>query len=102
MEHVPAVQFKSSNKAGALKMLDAIDHAKGAFSTMTSLTVDAVSSCTRDTEGGWIVSLDAVESAARMGDNDLLVTYEVCISDAGELLKFRRTRRYHREDQDQS
>ncbi len=102
MEHVPAVQFKSSNKAGALKMLDAIDHAKDAFFAMTNLTVDAVSSCEKETDGGWNVMLDAIESAARMGDNDLLVTYEVRLSDVGELLKFTRIRRYHREDRDQS
>ena len=99
MEHVPPVQFKSSNKAGALKMLDAIELAKSAFASMTTLNVDAVSSCMRDAEGGWIVSLDGIESAARMGDNDLLVTYEVQLSDIGELQKFSRIRRYHREDQ---
>lgn len=102
MEHAPAVQFKTSNSAGTLKLLDAIDHAKTAFAAMTNLKVDAVSRCERTPDGQWHIFLDAIESHARMGDNDLLVTYEVELNDTGDATKFARVRRYHREDRDQS
>lgn len=81
-------------------MLDAMGQAKGAVAEMTGLKVDAVSRCVKEDDGSWAVTIDVVESAARMGDNDLLSAYELQLSPDLELLNFARLKRYHREDRD--
>lgn len=85
-----------------LSMMAAIRVARDALATMTALDFDSVGRCERRGDGGWIVHLDVIESVARMGDNDLLATYAVDIDAEGEPLQVNRTRRYHREDRDQS
>ena len=39
-------------------------------------------------------------SHARLGDNDLLATYEMSLAPSGEVTAFNRLRRYHREDRE--
>lgn len=85
-----------------LSMMQAIAQAKAAIASLTVLTFDAVGRCERQPDGGWIVALDLIESMARMGDNDLLATFEVELDPSGEPVNMMRTRRYHREDRDQS
>ena len=102
MEHAPSAQFKTGSRSGGLKLLEAIDQAKTAFAAMTPLKIDGVSRCERAPDGQWHIFIDAVESRARMGDNDLLVSYEVELNDTGDVTKFARVRRYHREDRDQT
>ncbi|MEL6685914.1 MAG: gas vesicle protein GvpO [Pseudomonadota bacterium] len=84
----------------ALTMLGAIDAAKTAIGQMTGQQVDAIVQCSRADGGDWTVAVDVIESFARMGDNDLLTTYEVQINTQADLVNFNRVRRYHREDQD--
>jgi len=103
MKPEPNDMFKTS-KAGPARfsMITAIGVAKEAVASMSVLDFDSVGRCERRAEGGWTVHLDLIESIARMGDNDLLATYEVEIDAEGEPLQVSRTRRYHREDRDQS
>ncbi|WP_299881893.1 gas vesicle protein GvpO [uncultured Sulfitobacter sp.] len=101
MKHEAKVQFDASPAKGdGLSMMDAIGRARTAIGTMTGLDIDAVVHCAKSSAEGasWAVTLDVVESRARMGDNDLLSAYEVQLDAAGELLHFERLRRYHRED----
>ena len=81
-------------------MLEAIKEAKAAVVEMTGLEPDSVAQCQRSDDGGWRIAIDVIESNARMGNNDLLATYEVNISNAAELTGYNRLRRYHREDRD--
>jgi hypothetical protein len=69
---------------------------------VTDLPVLAVTRCARSGEGGWIVALELLESAARMGDNDLLTCYEVQFDPLGEVSGIARVGRYHREDRDRA
>ena len=101
MKHQPKAQFADDMEGPpALGMMEAIAAAKTAVTEMTGLEIDAVASCSRGDDLHWNVAIDVIESLARMGDNDLLVTYEVQISAGSELLNFARIRRYHREDRD--
>lgn len=84
----------------ALTMLDAIDAAKAAIGAMTGQQIDAIVQCSRADAGDWTVAIDVIESFARMGDNDLLTTYQVQLNAKADLLNFNRLRRYHREDQE--
>ena len=78
-------------------MIEAMSAARRSAALVLDLPVDAVASCVR-AEEGWQVVLDVIESAARMGDNDLLATYELRLSAGGEVTGFNRTGRYHRDD----
>jgi len=101
MKHEENVQFKTAQMdGGEPNMLDAIVAAKSAVSSMTGQPVDSVVECTWLEESGWSVSIDVVESHARLGDNDLLATYQVEIDSNAELTRFSRLRRYHREDRE--
>jgi len=66
------------------------------------LDFDSIGACEKRADGGWTIAVDVIESVARMGDNDLLATYSVQIDAEGDLVNLTRTRRYHREDRDQS
>ena len=103
MKHELTAAFKApENGPAGLSMKGAIGVAKEAVASLTILEFDSVGRCERRAEGGWTVMLDLIESVARMGDNDLLATYEVQIDADGEPVQVSRTRRYHREDRDQS
>jgi hypothetical protein len=80
-----------------LALTDAMTLARRAVALFTELQVDTVVSCAKK-EGGWLVVVDAIESAARMGDNDMLATYHVTLSMDGEVEGFERTGRYNRAD----
>lgn len=48
-----------------------------------------------------MVKIDVIEALARMGDNDLLATFEIEMDCDGESLRIERIGRYRREDRDQ-
>lgn len=103
MKHQPKSQFAGDQTDGAaLSMKEAIAEAKVAVTDMTGLGIDSVSFCARSEDLTWRVAVDVIECVARMGDNDLLATYEVQIAPDRTLLQFSRLRRYHREDKDNS
>jgi hypothetical protein len=102
MKQDMAIPYPPAKEVPRLSMMQAIAQAKAAIATLTVLQFDAIGRCERQTEGGWIVALDLIESMARMGDNDLLATFEVELDAGGEPVNMMRTRRYHREDRDQS
>lgn len=103
MQQNSGASHKSVASGGPrLSMMDAIVQAKTAVATMTVLQFDQIARCERQPDGGWTVVIDVVESVARMGDNDLLASYEVRIDAEGEPVNVARTRRYYREDRDQA
>jgi hypothetical protein len=79
-------------------LYNAIAAARRCAEQFTGLPFDGIAASGRHADGGWRVVIDVVESAARMGDNDLLAVYEVLLTDHGELTGFARLGRYHRED----
>jgi hypothetical protein len=81
-----------------LTLIEAIGLARRTAAQLTELPVDGIAESGRHADGGWRVLVDVVESAARMGENDLLATHEVILSPEGDLTGFSRLRRYHRED----
>jgi len=79
-----------------MTLLEAITSAREAVKHLTGLPVDQVVQSGK-WEGGWRIQVDVLESRARMGDNDLLATYEVLLDAGGELVGFNRIGRYNRE-----
>jgi hypothetical protein len=98
MADIPSARdFKEAGIA-PLGMAGAIQRARDELAQLTDQKVDAVTRAARTPEGGWTIAMDLIESIARMGDNDLLTTYELEIDAAGALTGMSRLARYRRED----
>ncbi|ETX29352.1 gas vesicle protein GvpO [Roseivivax isoporae] len=86
--------------AGArpLTLAQALARGRAAMAEITTAPIDAVTRFEAESDGGWHAVIDVIEVPARMGDNDLLCTYDIALDAQGDLAGFRRTARYHRED----
>jgi hypothetical protein len=73
-----------------------IQRAKREVSQLTGLKPETVTSLAPDGDEQWIVRVEALEVSRVPSTMDVLGTYEVTLSNDGELVGFRRTRRYHR------
>jgi Gas vesicle synthesis protein GvpO len=69
--------------------------AKDAVAAITGFKADAVTRCEAK-DGGWYVIVDVLESKARVGDNDLISTYELIMDAKAEITAYKRLRRYYR------
>lgn len=98
MADIPSVKDFEEAGITPLGMAGAIQRARDELAVMTDLQVDAVTRAERRPDGGWIINIDLIESIARMGDNDLLITYELQIDETGALIGMSRLARYRRED----
>ena len=78
-----------------MKPAELIKEAKEAVAQLTGLTVETVSGLDRDGDG-WVVTVEALELERVPKTMDVLGTYEVTLSDDGELNGFSRRGRYHR------
>jgi hypothetical protein len=79
-----------------VKAAELIELAKRQVAELTGLKSETVSSFARDGDKNWIVKVEALELTRVPSTMDVLGTYEVTISNDGELVGFRRARRYHR------
>ena len=79
-----------------MKAVELIEQAKRQVADLTGLKPETVSSFSRDGDENWIVKVEALELTRVPSTMDVLGTYEVTISNDGELVGFRRARRYHR------
>lgn len=93
----PTKEFSAANVA-PLTMAGAIQRARDELGVLTGLEVDAISRAERSSENGWTIVIDLIEGIARMGDNDLLSTYQLELDDSGAVTGMSRLHRYHRED----
>ena len=66
------------------------------LSEITGREAQSVTSLERGEDGGWIVTVELVELSRMPETDDLLGLYEVELDDDGELLSYRRVRRYVR------
>ncbi|MEM6739106.1 MAG: gas vesicle protein GvpO [Pseudomonadota bacterium] len=82
-----------------IALIEALAIARKATAELTGLPIDGIVASDADGQGGWHVTVDAIEGAARMGENDLLAAYSVQIGGDGALLGYRRLRRYRREEE---
>lgn len=98
MEHSPPSAFKSDRSKTEIGLIEAICKAKDTVADIAGLRVDAVAHCERNEDHSWKVIIDVIESNARMGDNDLISSYEVRLGATGQVLFCSRIRRYRREE----
>lgn len=70
--------------------------ATGQLSELLGLPVESVSSCERAGDGAWQLSVEVLELSRIPDTTSLLASYDVELDQGGELLGYRRTRRYER------
>jgi len=80
------------------KTMTAGEAAKAALREIASLTAKQPEGVTgvERTEDGWAVGIELVEDQRIPSSSDILATYETTIDADGELLSYRRVRRYAR------
>ncbi len=83
------------SKGETMNTLKVTVAAKSAAQEITGFKADAVTRCERR-EGGWLAIVDVLEAKARVGDNDLISTYELLLDDDADVSSYRRMRRYYR------
>ncbi|MEE4117741.1 MAG: gas vesicle protein GvpO [Paracoccaceae bacterium] len=83
-----------------MPLIEAIAVARATASELTGLPLDGIAATASDGSGGWRITVDVIESAARMGENDLIASYDVHLGSDGALTGFDRARRYRREDRE--
>jgi Gas vesicle synthesis protein GvpO len=78
-----------------VRPVELVTLAKEQVGELTGLEIEGATSLDRDGDG-WIVTVVALELTRTPNTMDVLGAYEVTLSDDGDVLGFKRTRRYHR------
>ena len=77
-----------------------LETAKAQATALIGKRVESVSAIDRDGDGGWVISVEILELERVPNTMDILASYEIKLSDDGEMLGFNRRRRYHRAAED--
>ena len=84
-----------------MRAAELVREAKEQVAELTGLNVEGATSLDRrngngDGDSGWVVTVVALELARTPNTMDVLGSYEVSLSDDGDLLGFKRLRRFTR------
>jgi hypothetical protein len=71
-------------------------HAQRQLAEITGLEAESVTSLERADDGTWVVTVDLLELTRVPETDDVLGSYEARLDGSGELLGYRRVRRYAR------
>jgi hypothetical protein len=71
-------------------------HARRELSEITGLESESVTSLERAEDGSWIVTVELLELSRVPETDDVIGSYEVELDEKGDLLGYRRLRRYVR------
>jgi hypothetical protein len=73
-----------------------LDAARKQVAGVTGHDVEGVSGFHRDDDNGWAVTVEVLELERVPNTMDLLASYEVTLSEDGDVVAIERRRRYHR------
>ena len=85
-----------ANGNGKLSAAKLIRLAREQAHELTGRTVEGVLGMRRDDDGGFEVLVEVVELRRVPATTDVLGSYLLTLDESGELVEYRRTRRYHR------
>ncbi|MFL6007577.1 MAG: gas vesicle protein GvpO [Gaiellaceae bacterium] len=83
-----------------MQVRELLETATEQASALIGKRIETVSGIDRDGDDAWVVSVEVLELERVPNTMDILASYEIKLSDDGELLGFNRRRRYHRAAQD--
>ena len=75
---------------------EVVDLARKYIADMTELEPVMMTSLAPTDDGGWLIELEAVEARRIPSSSDILALYEMLLDAGGELVSYRRIRRYPR------
>ena len=75
---------------------EAVDIIRETITEITGGEPGRITSAVPTDEGGWVVEVETVEDRRIPSSGDMLALYEVELDSDGEMLAYRRTRRYVR------
>jgi hypothetical protein len=79
-----------------LSTVQVAERARRELVQITGLAPEGVTSLERGDDGGWKVTVELLEFSRIPNTDDVLGSYEASVGADGELLGYRRTRRYAR------
>ena len=79
-----------------MRVRELLDAAIGQVADLTGSQVETVSGLERDGDDAWVVTVEVLELERVPSTMDLLASYEIRLSGDGDVLGFRRARRYAR------
>jgi hypothetical protein len=95
-----AEQRKNARRNGAarngLSGREAIERVRSELPELLGRPIESVLGLERDDEDGWKLTVQVVELARIPQSTDVLGAYSVTLDSDGELIGYRRQRRYHR------
>lgn len=80
---------------------ETVEHVRGEFPSLLGRPIESVLAVERDDDNGWQVTVQVVELERIPRSTDVLGAYTVTIDREGELLGYRRLRRYNRSQADE-
>jgi hypothetical protein len=95
---------ESKNSANGNRGISARDAARAVredFPELFGRPVESVLGVERDEDSGWTVTVQVVELERIPRSTDILGAYAVQLDSGGELVGYRRRRRYHRSQADE-
>src|SRR5436305_1683105 len=84
------------NGSGGLSARDAIRRVREDFPELFGRPIESLIGVERDEEKGWKVNVQVVELSRIPSTTDVLGSYAVTLDANGDLVGYRRNRRYHR------
>jgi hypothetical protein len=92
---------QNGNARRGMSAREAVEHVRGEFPSLLGRPIESVLGVERDDDNGWQVTVQVVELERIPRSTDVLGAYAVAIDDDGELLGYRRRRRYNRSQADE-
>ena len=91
----------SSDEGSGLSGREVIQQAREQLEEMMGRPVEAVLGLERDDDDGWTVTVQVVELQRIPNSTDVLGSYSVAVNGDGDVVGYRRTRRYYRSQADE-
>jgi hypothetical protein len=92
---------RSAGSNGGLSGRDAVLRVRRELPALLGRPIEAVVGFERTEDEGWCVTVQVVELARIPHTTDVIGDYAVTLDDDGEVVGYRRTRRYHRNQADE-
>ena len=96
-----AERRKDGGSRNGLSGREAIERVRRDLPQLLGRPIEAVLGVQREDDNGWMVTVQVVELSRVPMTTDVLASYEVTLDEEGELLGYRRDRRYYRNQTDQ-
>jgi hypothetical protein len=97
-----AQQKRQSSTRKKMKPVEVVRKAREQFEELLGQRAESASGFSADGNSGWVVNLEVVELERIPPSTSLIASYEVRLDGDGDLVEYKRLRRYSRNQSDSS